>query len=347
MKAQYWIILINFWLALNISCTNSSIIDTGQQPQVTMDYSGIIRVIYGQDDYIFCASSTDNGKSFLEIQVVGKVKDMHLGMTRGPQVASSKDYTLVSAIDKDGTIHSFQLDHVSNKWKRTSTINDIANSAPEGLMDIAADSVNNFYAVWLDIRDNKRNKISYSATFNYGKSWSKNIIAYKSPDEHVCECCQPNIYATQTKVYIMFRNWLGGSRDLYLLNSDIKEAAFGYPQKLGNGTWKLNGCPMDGGGIIVDKKANIHTVWQRDGQIFYSQPGKEEKQIGLGRGCNISEGQNPIITWQYGDELKIKGLNNEKEFSVGKGGFIKAIYTKSNKIFCVWENNGQIEFQTL
>lgn len=349
MKAPCITILLELCLVLNISCTdqNKHIIATGQQPQLTIDNDGIIRVVYGQEDTIFCATSTDNGQTFGEIQVVGTVKNMHLGMTRGPQVATSKNYTLVSAIDKAGTIHSYQLDHHSNRWTRTSTINDFANSALEGLMDIAAGPDDNFYAVWLDIRDDKRNKIGYSATFDQGNTWSENIIAYRSPDKVVCECCKPNIYATQSKVYIMFRNWLLGSRDLYLLESDNKAAAFDNPQKLGNGTWKLDGCPMDGGGLIVDEKADVHTVWQREGRIFYAQPGKDEKQIGMGRGCDISGLNNPIITWQEDMELKLKELPNGQEFNVGKGGFIKALCTQSNKILCTWENDGQIEFRIL
>lgn len=349
MRALTKTIFTIFFIALHLSFTtpNKVFIATGQQPQVSIDRSGTIRVIYGQGDKIYCATSDNNGLAFPNIQLVGEVKDMHLGMSRGPQVASSNHYTLVSAIDKKGTIYTFQLNHKTGKWIKTAIINDVINSAPEGLMSIAADTNDNFYAVWLDTRNDHQNKIYFSASIDKGLTWSKNSMAYSSPDKTVCECCKPNIYATQSNVYITFRNWLGGSRDLYLLQSDNKGTHFDKPQKLGNGTWKLNGCPMDGGGLVVDEHTGIHTVWQREGKIFYSQPQKDEEQIGTGRNCDIATPTDPIITWQDGNKLKIKELNKGKTYHVGEGSFMKALRTTDNKILCVWESEGEIVFKTL
>ena len=76
---------------------------------------------------------------------------MHLGMTRGPQIASSKDYSIVTAMDKKGNINCFRLDHKSGEWTKIKNVNDVDASAPEGLMSLAADNNNNFYAVWLNI----------------------------------------------------------------------------------------------------------------------------------------------------------------------------------------------------
>ncbi len=341
--------LLTFFVALNISfaTNNNAVIGIGQQPQITINKPGTIRVIYGSQDKIYCATSTDNGVTFPRTQMVGEVKDMHLGMSRGPQAASSKNYTLVAAIDKKGSVHIFQLNHQSGKWTKTIFANDEAGSAPEGLMSIAADEADNFYAVWLDNRADKKNKICFAKTTDKGMSWTKNRMVYVSPDKTVCECCKPNIAVSQSTVSIMFRNWLGGSRDLYLLQSDNKGTTFNNPIKLGYGTWKLNGCPMDGGGLTVNGKGIVATVWQRQGAIFYSKPNEAETQIGTGRNCSISDPKNPIITWQDGKELKLKELNNAATLEVGEGGFIKSVRTKDNKIFCAWEKEGEIVFKTL
>ena len=338
-----------FFVALNISFAPNTnfIIGNGQQPQITIDNLGTIRIIYGNEDRIYCATSIDNGVTFSDIQIIGEVKDMHLGMSRGPQAASSKSYTLVSAIDKKGSVHIFQLNHKSRKWTKETFANDLAGSAPEGLMSIAADQADNFYTVWLDNREDKNNKICFAKTTNKGISWTKNKMVYKSPDKTVCECCKPSIVVSQSKVVIMFRNWLNGSRDLYLLQSNNKGTTFNIPIKLGYGTWKLNGCPMDGGGLTVNEKNVISTVWQREGQIFYSKPNEVETQIGTGRNCNITGPKNPIITWQEGKKLNLKELNKAEVLEVGEGGFIKAIRTKDNKIFCAWEKEGKIIFKTL
>lgn len=337
-------VILSLFVAVNISWVipNDKSIAAGQQPQITIDNLGTLRIVYGSGDKIYCATSTDNGQTFPDIQMVGEVKDMHLGMSRGPQVATSKNYTLVSAMDKEGTIHIFQLQHKSGKWAKTALVNDKMGTAPEGLMSIAADQADNFYAVWLDIRDDKKNKICFATTTNHGKTWSKNKIAYQSPDGTVCECCKPNIVVSQSKIYVMFRNWLNGSRDLYLLSSTNKGVTFNAPTKLGEGTWKLNGCPMDGGGLVVGEKYNISTVWQRNGEIYYAKPNEAEKQIAIGRRCSITDSKNPIITWQEGKNLKAKELNKGDVFDIGEGNFVKAVRTTDNKILFVWEQEGRI-----
>lgn len=347
METFFKAIIVTLFVALNISCNASpkEFIASGQQPQIAIDNSGNIRIIYGNGDKIYCATSVDDGLTFSDIQLIGEVKEMHLGMTRGPQIASSENYTLVSANDKKGDIHIFEFEHKSGKWKKTSLVNDISGSAPEGLMSITADQNDNFYAVWLDTRNDKKNKICFASTTDKGFTWSKNKIVYKSPDQTVCECCKPSIVASESQIFIMFRNWLNGSRDLYLSQSKNNGGTFIDPVKLGNGTWKLNACPMDGGGLVVSENNNVLTVWQRDGKIYLAKPNEAEKQIGIGRSCSITDPENPIITWQDGNNLKVKELNENKESEVSEGNYIKAIRTKDDKILYVWEAEGTIMFK--
>jgi hypothetical protein len=341
---------ILFILMIIASCyisSSGSIIGKGQQPQISVDYAGTMRIVYGEGDKIFCATSLDNGLTFAEINLAGEVKDMALGMSRGPQLATSRNYSLVSAIDKKGLIHIFQLNHKSGIWSALAIANDVAGSALEGLMSIAADGNDNFYAVWLDLRDDGKNKICFAYTINQGATWTKNKIIYKSPDKTVCECCKPGIAVLNSRVYIMFRNWLNGSRDLYLMQSDDNGNVFHPPVKLGYGTWKLNGCPMDGGGLVVNQKFIVSTVWQREGKIYLSMPDEKEKMVGTGINCNITEAENPIISWQEGSMLKLIELSNGKSIDIGEGSFIRAVRTKDNRIMCAWENHGEIIFKKL
>lgn len=43
---------------------DEAIIATGNQPQVSADANGTIRIAFGKGDKIFCATSVDNGASF-------------------------------------------------------------------------------------------------------------------------------------------------------------------------------------------------------------------------------------------------------------------------------------------
>lgn len=334
-------------ISLSFSVPNNDTISAGEQPQLSMDTKGIVRVVFGRNDSIFCSTSIDEGAIFSKPVLVGHVPQMNLGMAMGPQIASSANYSIVTAMDEPGDIHFFQLHHSTGRWTDKGVINDIRSSAPEGLMGIAADRQDNFYAVWLDIRQGKKNNICFSSLSAKEDKWAENKIIYTSPDEHVCECCKPSIAVKGSRVNIMFRNWLSGSRDLYFIQSANRGEIFGEAQKLGNGTWKLKGCPMDGGGIAVDKQLNVHTTWQRKGKIFYAQPQKDEIEIGTGRACSIAAGSDPVITWQDGSQLKVQELNSGKTTTIGDGSFLKAIRTKDNKILCVWENENKIVFKKL
>ena len=319
----------------------------GQQPQLSIDKAGVIRLVFGEQDNIYCATSTDNGQSFKDIQLVATIKDMHLGMSRGPQLTSSVNYSMIAAIDKRGSVHSFVLAHATKKWKECSLINDIAGSAPEGLMSLTSDNKDNFCAVWLDIRNDQHNKICFARTSTQGQQWSSNRVAYISPDNNVCECCKPAMVVSGSKIYIQFRNWLNGARDLYLLTSVNGGQTFAQPEKLGMGTWKIKGCPMDGGGIAVTEDKQVTTVWRREDKVYLAKPGSPEVEIATGRNCSITNPSKPIITWQEGAHLKVKELQRGTVTDVGTGGFIKAVKTKDNKILCAWEADGQIEFSKI
>ena len=314
----------------------------GEQPQITVDPEGIVRLVFGQKDKILYARSTDGGNSFSEPVVVATIEEMHLGMARGPQLASSKDFSIVTAIDKKGTIHSFKLDHKTGTWQKMKNVNDVEGSALEGLMGLAADENNNFYAAWLDLRQDRKNNICFS-TFGTNSNWTKNKFAYKSPESHVCECCKPSIAVKGNTVSIMFRNWLMGSRDLYLTSSTDKGKTFSEAQKLGIGTWPLKGCPMDGGGLKIDPQHHIHTVWQRDGQVFYARPGLPEEKIGDGRNVNMS---GTLVTWESGADLIVLHLNGKQQ-KIGEGTALKVYEFKDKSVLAVWEKEERILFKKI
>jgi hypothetical protein len=117
---------------------------------------------------------------------------------------------------------------------------------------------------------------------------------------------------------------------------------------MGIDTWKLNGCPMDGGGIVIDALNHINTTWQRKGNIYYAQPGEPETYIGKGRTTAIaSSGTSTVITFQTSDTLKLMALKNKDQIMVGKGGFLKSIVLPDNKVLCVWEQENKIKFKKI
>ena len=317
----------------------SFIIGQGQMPNATSDTKGNIHVVFGSGDSIWYSLSNNEGNSFSKPALVSILPQLVAYAMRGPQITATTNGLMIIACDKKGDIFSFNKTKAGN-WQSAGKVNDVDTVAKEGLMALAADG-QTAYAVWLDLRD-KHNKI-FGARLTYGeRTWSKNKMIYSSPDKTVCECCKPSVVVKGNNVFVMFRNWLDGNRDLYLIKSTDIGTTFGQAQKLGNGSWMLNGCPMDGGGLSINKDGIVQTVWRREGKIYGCEPGKQETQLGEGRSCTIEtiNGKN-VYAWTEKGEVTIIKPNGIK-VSLGKGTLpiIKAV--NNDYVICVWENQKQI-----
>lgn len=317
----------------------------GSSPQLAIDTRGTVRMVFGKADTIFAVTSLDQGKTFSTPVVVGVVHDMHLGNTRGPVLASSRSRTLVVAGDKGGSLHQFMLNHATNKWKELPrTLNDAPGSAPEGLITVSADSIDGFYATWLDTRIEKRNQLFFSkaATTPTDARWSPNIRVNTSPLGRACECCRPSIAVAQGSVAIMYRNNLDNSRDMYLTTSRDGGRTFAEMKRLGNGTWKLNGCPMDGGALGIGTAGKISTVWRRENVMYTAHPGETEVVLGNGRQPMMSvRGTSVLLIWQDGSHIKMKPAGGA-ETLVGDGKAPQVLALPDGRALTAWENDGRV-----
>ncbi|MEP6615933.1 MAG: hypothetical protein ABJA57_05110 [Ginsengibacter sp.] len=145
----------------------------------------------------------------------------------------------------------------------------------------------------------------------------------------------------------MFRNWLNGSRDMYISSSVDGGNTFGNTKKLGSGTWKLNGCPMDGGGLTINARGTIETVWRRQNKIFTSTSIGGEHEIGEGRDCTITQVNDiKIYGWVEKGYVVITRAGGEKK-KLGKGNQLVMTALDKDHLICVWENENQIHASTI
>ena len=317
----------------------SLLIGQGQMLNVTNDSKGNIHLVFGSGDSIMYSSSSDQGKSFSKPSLIAVLPKLAASAMRGPQIAAAANGLMIIACNKDGDIFSYNMPD-GNKWQLSGKVNDIDTVAKEALMALAADG-QTAYAVWLDLRD-RHNKLFGARSTDGGKSWSKNIMIYTSPDKTVCECCKPSVELKGKNVFVMFRNWLNGSRDLYLITSADAGATFGQAQKLGYGSWPLNGCPMDGGDLAIHKNGNVQTIWRRESKIYECEPGKKEIQLGEGRNCTIeSVNGKSIYAWILNGEVIIMIPDGTKE-SLGKGSSPVLTTADTEQVICVWTKEKQI-----
>ena len=319
------------------------IIGKGQMPNATNDNSGNIHLVFGSGDSIKYSSSMDQGKSFSKPQLVSILPELSASHMRGPQISSTSNGLNIIACNTGGDIYSYKKTN-SETWQPAGRVNDVDTVAKENLIAANGDG-QTLYAVWLDLRD-KHNKIFGARSDDGGQNWSKNVMIYTSPDTTVCECCKPSVIVKGNNVYVMFRNWLNGNRDLHLIQSNDGGLSYNNAQKLGNGSWALNGCPMDGGAMAVNDN-KVQTVWNRKGKIYACEPGSPEREIGEGRGCTItSKNDQNVYAWvEKGEIVCLLPFAGKKRLGKGHSPVISSISDK--QIICIWENENKIYFENI
>ncbi|MEO5683878.1 MAG: hypothetical protein ABIQ88_14635 [Chitinophagaceae bacterium] len=320
------------------------VIGGGKMPALANDSAGNQFIVFGSGDSILFASSHDAGHSFSTPEVVAVLPQLVASSMRGPQIASTANGLAVIAVNKQGDIFSFYKAD-AGPWAQAVKVNDIDTVAKEGLMALSADG-NNAFAVWLDLRD-KHNKIVGAKSTDGGKSWSKNVLVYASPDTTVCECCKPSVALNGKNVYVMFRNHLQGNRDLHLIQSVNGGIDFGGAQQLGKENWALDGCPMDGGGLVISSNGVPETVWRRKNTIYACTAGKPETAIGEGKGCTIESVNNKnVYAWTQNGEVIIRTPNGTK-VNLGKGQLPLLKRVNNEHVLCVWENDKHIHAEMI
>jgi hypothetical protein len=319
-------------------------IATGGMPNLIIDKQGRANIVYGSGDSIMYIWSDNRGTAYAAPALVSVLRGLAAASMRGPQIASTSNGLLITACNKSGDIFSF-IRQGEGKWVKTARINYQANVAREQFMALSAEGLNSFI-VWLDLR-NGHNQIYGAKSKDGGLTWSKNIQVYASPDLSVCECCKPSVAIRGTQVYVMFRNWLKGNRDLYWIQSTDGGNRFGEAKKLGTGSWALNGCPMDGGGLVINDQGALETVWRRKSTIYACSPGQPEQPLGEGKSCTIESvnGKNVYAWVENGDIVILKPLKMPAVIGRGSMPVIKAV--SNNQFICVWQNEKKIHSEMI
>lgn len=339
--------LITLFSVLGLAgCSNQSkkeatdiVIGKGQMPNIAASKDNRFHVVYGSGDSILYSISGDGGKTFSAPGLVAVLPALAASHMRGPQIAATSQGLIVLAVTKPGDIYAYTKDN-SGKWIANGKINDVDTVAKEGLMAVSSDH-DYVFAAWLDLRD-KHNKLVGAMSADGGKTWSKNNIIYASPDTTVCECCKPSVAVQGENVYVMFRNWLKGNRDMYLIHSANGGASFEEAQKLGEGSWALDGCPMDGGGLQINSKGIPETVWRRKQTIYTCIPGQLETAIGEGKGCTLSIANNKnVYAWTNNGDIMIRKPGGST-INTGKGQLPLLKDNGNGQLICIWESNKEI-----
>lgn len=212
---------------------------------------------------------------------------------------------------------------------------------------MAAGAQGEIAAVWLDLRGTGT-KLYGSYSNDDGATWSKNILIYESPEGTICQCCDPSIaFAGKHRFQIMFRNVLAGARDMYLANWDLK-GQVASPRKLGNGSWNLNACPMDGGGLALRDGSSV-AAWRRDQTVYLGEPGQPEIALGEGKDVALALSRGgSYVAWVDKSGVEVYSSRTKAISRLSDTGSFATVTTTSNgSVLAAWEQNGEIHVRTI
>lgn len=308
------------------------------QPQVAVAPGGVIHVVFGKGKAVYYTSSTD-GRKFSDPVKVGELEKLALGKRRGPRVVVSDDTVLVTAISHaDGNLHAWTSSDDGKTWKEEgAAINASDNSAREGLHALTGNGHGRVEAVWLDIRSGGMEVWSRESR-DGGKSWLAETRVYAAPGGSICPCCVPNVaISSKGKVAVMWRNSLDGSRDLHVATRNGDEP-FSAAIKIGTGTWKLDGCPMDGGNLVFSPGGNWLAVGRREKAVFASFAEFQEMPLSSNGMQPVAAyaGDTPVLFWEAGHMLMMK-RGDAPPADFAKGAKFASAAGGSDSACVVWE----------
>ena len=313
----------------------------GRQPQLAVSGDSVA-VVFGSGETIWMSRSSDNGRNFGDPAKVAELPKLMLGRHRGPRVAFSGNTILVSAISSaSGNLMVWRSTDGGRAWSTPVTVNDTPQAAREGLHAMAADSEGHIAMAWLDDRTAPGKKLYGAFSGDAGKTWSRNVVLYASPERTICECCHPSLVALgHGEFAVMWRNALDGSRDFYAMR--LRDGVpVGPAVKQGTGTWKLNACPMDGGGI-VERGGQLASAWRRESDIYLAETGKPEVKLGAGKDVALTANQQGFFAiWSAPDGIALYGAGQTAKLA-DKGGFPVIARTGDGAMLAAWEDDNGI-----
>lgn len=304
-------------------------------------------MVFGSGDTIWLARSADQGRSFAAPSKVVALPKILLGRHRGPRVAIVGKTIVVSAIASEpGDLMVWRSVDGGRSWSRPVAINDTPKAAREGLHAMVGDAEGHMAAAWLDDRGGTGKRLYGAFSDDAGLSWSRNVLLYESPDGTICQCCDPSLAVVEHvmghgEFTVMWRNALGGSRDLYTLRLRGGRAV-GPAVKQGEGTWKLDACPMDGGGLAV-RHGQVASAWRREHDIYLALPGKPEVKIGSGQDVALAAGsQGFYAAWSTASGIELFGPDGKTSRVSSGGAFPVLVSLPDGGALLAWEEGDAI-----
>jgi hypothetical protein len=274
------------------------------QPQVASD-GKTAGMVFGSGNSIFFARPDSTPT------LVADAPNLALGNHRGPRIVFAGDAIVVTATiaPKErqympGTLRVWRSVDQGATWTAGPEISN-PGAGGMGFQGIASDGGPRVWAAWIGPEDGHPT-LFVSHSGDAGKTWAKQRVLSAT----VCECCHPTVtVASDGTVRVLFRNNTGGNRDFYLAVS--KDGERFEIAKLGQGSWQIDACPMDGGGM-AELGGEVVTLWRRQEQLYLARPGGAEESFARGRNASVTlRKEGMYAVWQSGEGIMVKTPRGE------------------------------------
>ena len=355
--------LISLLLAVHIAPNGAQI--EYRQPQLAAS-AGMVAVTFGADNSIYFSASRDRGQTFSAPVKVAEAPKLALGRHRGPRVAITPSAIVISAVvanaapahagpgphkhvaPTSGDLKAWRSTDGGATWSGGVSINDVPASAREGLHSMSSGGSGLVFATWLDLRS-KGTRLYGASSKDGGATWSKNVLVYESPSGTICQCCHPTaIVDSNGEIHVMWRNALEGNRDMYVAHSRDGGASFSAATKMGAESWKLEACPMDGGGLTMEEPhGKLVSVWRRENEVYIAKEGSREWKIETGKDPAIATGPGGVyVVWNSGSAVHALSPSEPKPIVLAKqGAFPQLVAVPGGPVLAAWEDKGRIMIQ--
>src|SRR5260370_29335292 len=124
-------------------------------------------------------------------------------------------------------------------------------------------------------------------------------------------------------------------------------ASFSRARKLGEESWKLNACPMDGGGLAIDSQGKLVSIWRRGDEVYLAAEGAAEKKIEAGKDAAIAARSGGVYAvWISSGAVRAQAPGNPRPVTLAaEGGLPQVIAVPGRPGLTAWEDKGRIFVQ--
>jgi hypothetical protein len=285
-----------------------------EQPQLAVRADGALALVFAAPGPSVRLAIRLPEKDWQTPLMVARMPDLAVGRHRGPRVAWAGNALVVACIESrwdarakqslgSGNLTVRRSTDLGAHWSAPVDVNGEHGSAREGLHALAA-AGDRVALVWLDPRgEPKASRLWCALSQDGGQSFGKDFAAWPGKGGPICPCCHPSLCLDGSgRAVALWRDAIDGNRDLYT-GTITDGKAISAPQAAGSLHWKLDACPMDGGGLGLAADGTPVSVWRRDDAIFWAHAGREHR-LGQGRNPALAvAGTAVLAAWESGNVI--------------------------------------------